>query len=131
MAEKVVELGIERDPDFMYFIKKRGVYRIQRRKPGMPRTKAELVARARIALDLDYIYFLDGDGDIARAMRTRLLKRKKAAAKPKPVAKRKPAAKPKPRAAPARKRAAPAAPAAPRRRRTPKGTLRSRTRPAP
>jgi hypothetical protein len=70
MADKVAKLSIQRDNDFMYFIKKGDVWRVPRKKPGQPKGKAEKVAVAGIEMDYGkYIYFLDGDGDIARKER--------------------------------------------------------------
>jgi hypothetical protein len=108
MADKVAKLSIQRDNDFMYFIKKGDVWRVPRKKPGQPKGKADKVAAAGIEMDYGkYIYFLDGDGDIARQARqvggSKRKTTKKAA--PKKAAK-KPAAK---KAAP--KKAAKKAPA--------------------
>lgn len=70
MADKVAKLSIQRDNDFMYFIKKGDVWRVPRKKPGQPKGKAEKIAAAGIEMDYGkYIYFLDGDGDIARQAR--------------------------------------------------------------
>jgi hypothetical protein len=70
MAEKVAKTSIQRDNDFMYFIKKGDVWRVPRKKPGQPKGKAEKVAAAGVDMDYGkYIYFLDGDGDIARQAR--------------------------------------------------------------
>ena len=70
MADKVAKLSIQRDNDYMYFIKKGDVWRVPRKKPGQPKGKSEKVAAAGVELDYGrYIYFLDGDGDIARKER--------------------------------------------------------------
>ncbi len=109
MADKVAKLSIQRDNEFMYFIKKGDVWRVPRKKPGQPKGKADKVAAAGIEMDYGkYIYFLDGDGDIARQARqvggSKRKTTKKAA--PKKAAAKKPAAK---KAAP--KKAAKKAPA--------------------
>jgi hypothetical protein len=115
MAETVAKLGVKRDNNFMYFISKGDVWRVPRKKPGQPKGKKESVAKAGIDMDYSqYVYFLDGNGDIARAKRrvggtakakkTTKAAPKKAAAKKaapkKAVAKKKPAAK---KAAPKKK----------------------------
>lgn len=70
MAEKVAKTSITRDNEYMYFIKKGDVWRVPRKKPGQPKGKAEKVAAAGVDMDYGkYIYFLDGDGDIARQAR--------------------------------------------------------------
>lgn len=96
MAEKVARTSIQRDNDFMYFIKKGDVWRVPRKKPNQPKGKAEKVSAAGIDMDYGkYIYFLDGDGDIARQARQvggSKRKAKKAAPKKK-AAKKKPAKK--------------------------------------
>jgi len=70
MAEKVSTLGIERDEEFMYFVKSGAVYRLQRRFPGEePSTEVEHVADVDVEIDPAFVYFLDGDGDVSRALR--------------------------------------------------------------
>jgi hypothetical protein len=103
MAEKVAKTGIKRDNEFMYYIKKGDVWRVPRKKPGQPKGKAEKVSNAGIDMDYGkFIYFLDGDGDIARQARQvggskRKTKKKaapkKAAKKPAKKAAKKPAKK--------------------------------------
>jgi len=95
MAEKVAKTGISRDNEFMYFIKKGDVWRVPRKKPGQPKGKAEKVSAAGIEMDYGkYIYFLDGDGDIARQARQVGGSKRKAKAKPaKKAAAKKPAKK--------------------------------------
>ena len=112
MAEKVAKLGIKRDSNFMYYIKKGDVWRVPRKRPGKPKGKPERVSKAGVEMDYDYIYFLDKNGDVAHAKRAvGGQKRKKKKPAKKKVAKKKKAA-PKKQAAPAPKPApAPAAPA--------------------
>jgi hypothetical protein len=69
MAEKVAKLGIFRDKDFMHYVKDGAVWRVRRKQPGMPKGKPELVKDGGIEMDYAYIYFVDKDGDIARAKR--------------------------------------------------------------
>ncbi|MEO8704334.1 MAG: hypothetical protein ABI867_30045 [Kofleriaceae bacterium] len=105
MGEKIAKLGIKRDNDLMYYIKKGDVWATPRKKPNQPKGKASKVADAGIEMDYSkYLYYLDGDGDVARKERqvggskrkktkssSSSAPKKKAAAK-KPAAK-KPAAK--------------------------------------
>src|SRR5262245_16915357 len=98
MGEKLVKLGIKRDNDLMYYIKGGDVYAVPRKKPEQPKGKAQKVANGGIEMDYSkYLYYLDGDGDIARKERqVGGSKRKKTAKKaaPKKAAKaKKPAAK--------------------------------------
>jgi hypothetical protein len=89
MAEKVAKLGVEREKDFMYYVKDGGVWKVQRKQPGVPKGRPEKVADGGFQMDTNYIYFVDRDGDVARAKRAvGGQKRKKSAAK-----KRKPARK--------------------------------------
>ena len=70
MGEKIAKLGIKRDNDMMYYIKSGDVWATPRKKPGQPKGKAAKVASAGIEMDYSkYLYYLDGDGDIARKER--------------------------------------------------------------
>lgn len=69
MAEKVAQLGIERDPDLMYYIKDGAVWSVARKAPGVPKGRPRMVADAGLKMDTAYIYFLDRNGDVARARR--------------------------------------------------------------
>lgn len=70
MGEKIAKLGIKRDNDLMYYIKKGDVWATPRKKPGQPKGKASKVADAGIEMDYSkYLYYLDGDGDVARKER--------------------------------------------------------------
>ena len=68
MSEKIAKLGIKRDNDMMYYIKTGDVWATPRKKPGQSaKGKAAKVATAGIEMDYSkYLYFLDGDGDVAR-----------------------------------------------------------------
>jgi hypothetical protein len=89
MAEKVAKLGVNREKDFMYFVKDGGVWKVQRKQPGVPKGRPEKVADGGVEMDTDYIYFVDRDGDISRAKRAvGGQKRKKSAAKATRAAKR-------------------------------------------
>ena len=108
MGEKIAKLGIKRDNDLMYYIKKGDVWATPRKKPNQPKGKASKVADASIEMDYSkYLYYLDGDGDVARKERqVGGSKRKKSAGKKAAPAKKAAAKK-----APAKKAAAKKAPA--------------------
>jgi hypothetical protein len=92
MAEKVAKLGVSREKDFMYYVKDGGVWKVQRKQPGVPKGRPEKVADGGFEMDTNYIYFVDRDGDVARAKRAvGGQKRKKTARK---AATQKPARKP-------------------------------------
>src|SRR6187401_1855566 len=91
MREKVAKLGVQREKDFMYYVKDGGVWKVPRKQPGVPKGRPEKVADGGFEMDTNYIYFVDRDGDVARAKRAvGGQKRKKTARK---AAKRKPARK--------------------------------------
>ena len=70
-AKKVATLGVIRDEAFMYFVKADGVWRVLRDKSAGTPTP-ELIAPLKVMLDLsELMYFLDADGDISGAPRTR------------------------------------------------------------
>src|SRR6476660_4924027 len=103
MAEKVAKLGIGREKDFMYYVKDGGVWKVQRKQPGVPKGRPEKVADGGFEMDTNYIYFVDRDGDVARAKRAiGGQKRKKGAKKARRAAK-KPAKAAKKKAAPKKK----------------------------
>ena len=81
MGEKLAKLGIKRDNDLMYYIKTGDVWATPRKKPNQPKGKPTKIAAAGIEMDYSkYLYYLDGDGDVARKERqVGGSKRKKAA----------------------------------------------------
>src|SRR6185312_9219473 len=103
MGEKIAKTGIKRDNNLMYYIKAGDVWATPRKQPGQPKGKASKVAAAGIEMDYSkYLYYLDGDGDVARKERqVGGSKRKKAAkaAAPKKAAAKKPAKKAAPKKA--------------------------------
>ena len=112
MAEKVARTGVKREKDFMYYIKGGAVWKVPRKQPGVSKGKPEKVLDAGVNQDFNYIYFLDKDGDVARAKRAvggQKRKKTKGAAAPKKKAAPKKAA---PKKAAAKK--APAKKAAPK-----------------
>ena len=90
MAEKVAKLGLHREKDFMYYVKDGAVWKVQRKQPGVPKGKPEKVADGNVQMDTNYIYFVDRDGDMARAKRAIGGQKRKKTAR---VAKRRPAVK--------------------------------------
>jgi hypothetical protein len=113
MSEKVFKAGINRNNDLMYYIKGGDVWATPRKKPGQPKGKATKIAAAGIEMDYSkYLYFLDGDGDVARKERqVGGSKRKAKAAPKKAAAKKAPAKKAPAKKAPAKKAPAKKAPA--------------------
>ena len=97
MAEKVAKLGIGREKDFMYYVIDGGVWKVQRKQPGIPKGRPEKVADGGFEMDTNYIYFVDRDGDVARAKRAvggqKRKKTSRATAKKRKPAARKPAKK--------------------------------------
>ena len=112
MGEKIAKLGIKRDNDMMYYIKTGDVWATPRKKPGQPKGKAAKVAGAGIEMDYSkYLYYLDGDGDVARKERQVGGSKRKKAAKAAAPKKAAPAKKAAAKKAPAKKAAAKKAPA--------------------
>jgi hypothetical protein len=109
MAEKVAKLGVNREKDFMYYVKDGAVWKVQRKQPGVPKGRPEKVADGGVEMDTNYIYFVDRDGDIARAKRAvggqkrKKSGRGKAKSKKKAVAKKSKKAKGGKKAAPKKK----------------------------
>lgn len=99
MSDKIARLGIERDNDLMYYIKNGDVWAVPRKQKGQPKGKPTKVAAAGLEMDYSkYIYYLDGDGDVARKERALGGKAKKAKAAKAPKAPK--AGKPRRAAAP-------------------------------
>ena len=69
MAEKVKKLGIARNNDFMLYVKDGNVWQVRRKQPGVPKGRPEMLAEGGFAMDNNYIYFVDKDGDVSRADR--------------------------------------------------------------
>jgi hypothetical protein len=116
MGEKIAKLGIKRDNDLMYYIKNGDVWATPRKKPGQPKGKASKIAAAGVEMDYSkFLYYLDGDGDVARKERqvggSKRKTTKKAAPAKKAPAKKAPAKKAPAKKAPAKKAPAKKAPA--------------------
>lgn len=70
VEEKVARLGIGHDSSRLYYIKGNDVWSVPRPDSGQPQAKATKVAVVGSKMDYDaYVYFLDGDGDLARRPR--------------------------------------------------------------
>lgn len=70
MSDKIARLGIERDNNLMYYIKNGDVWATPRKQSGKPKGKAHKVAATGLEMDYSkYLYYLDGDGDVARKER--------------------------------------------------------------
>ena len=83
MAEKVAKLGVSREKDFMYYVKDGGVWKVQRKQPGVPKGRPEKVADGGFQMDTNYIYFVDKQGDVSRAKRAVGGQKRKKTARPK------------------------------------------------
>src|SRR6188508_1903400 len=89
MGEKIAKLGIKRDNDMMYYIKGGDVWATPRKKPNQPKGKAAKVAAAGIEMDYSkFLYYLDGDGDVARKERQVGGSKRKSSKKAEPKAKK-------------------------------------------
>jgi hypothetical protein len=85
MSDKIARLGIKRDNNLMYYIKNGDVWATPRKQKGQPKGKAQKIAVTGIELDYSrYLYFLDGDGDVARKERALGGSRKAKSSKAKP-----------------------------------------------
>jgi hypothetical protein len=93
--EKLAKLGIKRDNDLMYYIKKGDVWATPRKKPGQTtKGKGQKVADAGVEMDYSkYLYFLDSDGDVARKERQVGGSKRKGKGKAKPAKAKKGGAK--------------------------------------
>src|SRR3954462_15193637 len=70
MGEKIAKTGIKRDNDLMYYIKSGDAWATPRKKPGQPKGKAFFKQKTAYEMDYSkYLYYLDGDGDVARKER--------------------------------------------------------------
>lgn len=65
---RVEPLGprVQREPDWMYFVRSDGVYRKGRRRPGAPPSRPEHVLDFEIHDTENWLYFVDLDGQLMR-----------------------------------------------------------------
>ena len=92
MAETITKLGVKREPGFLYFLRGSDVWKTPMKRAGGPSAagKATKVTSGNFSRAEGFLYFLDRNGDVARAQRAvGGQKRKKAA----PAAAKKPAKK--------------------------------------
>jgi hypothetical protein len=68
MSEKVLKLGIKKEPGYLYFLDKSGNVGkvIMVRGKAVGKHKKEIVAKTKIEKEPGYLYFLDKQGDIAK-----------------------------------------------------------------
>ena len=97
MSEKLIKLGIEREANFLYFIRNGDVWRINRGSEDEKRMP-QLVKKAGAKMSARHVLYLDADGDLSRVS--------KSASAPKPRRKNAPVVKAPPRVPPAGKVAA-------------------------
>lgn len=78
MAEKVLKVGIKREPGYLYYIDKKGnIARAPMARGGKARGKPEVVKETKIKREEGWMYFIDKQGDISRAKMVRGGKKKK------------------------------------------------------
>jgi hypothetical protein len=79
MSEKVVVLGIKKQPNWLYFLDKDGnisrtsATRLKKKSLIAPQ-KTEIVAELNIKRDNTFLYYVDKDGDLSK---TKLVRGKK------------------------------------------------------
>jgi hypothetical protein len=67
---KLYRTGLVRDRDLMYYVKNGDVWAVPRKKPGEEKGAAIQLTHIGFAMDYGrYLYWLDGDGDIAVKLR--------------------------------------------------------------
>jgi len=101
MAQKMAKLGIQRDKNYLYYIKGGDVWQVPRKQPGMKKGKASKLADGGVKMESGFIYFLDKAGDISRTKAMvggqKRKKTRRTAAKKTAVKARRPAARKKAR----------------------------------
>jgi hypothetical protein len=83
MAEKVAKVGVKKESGFLYFLRGSDVWRVPMKRAGGPSAagKEEKVAAGNFTRQEGYLYFLDQNGDVARAKRAVGGQKRKKAAK--------------------------------------------------
>jgi hypothetical protein len=71
MIEKVAELGLVREKDYMYYLADNAVWKVLRGKRGAPVGDGENIAEGDFEMDANYIYFVDAEGDVSREEKAR------------------------------------------------------------
>jgi hypothetical protein len=85
MAEKIMKLGLEREPGWLYFVNKQGfAARTRMARRGVRTSRGiEKLSGESVKKEPGYLYFIDKNGDIARAKMSRGGRKKKMKAKAK------------------------------------------------
>ncbi len=65
-GEKVATLGVQREPNYLYFVKDGAVWKVPEKKRGVPKGEPEQVTDGEFEMDPHYVYFVDETGDVAR-----------------------------------------------------------------
>lgn len=79
MAEKVANVGLKKEPGYLYFLDEEGdVSRIKmaRGRKKIEGSCSEKVSKVGIKRETGYLYFIDKEGDISRAKMARGRKKK-------------------------------------------------------
>ena len=67
MTEKVKQLGLKKDPQYLYFLDDGGnVFRVKIQAHGRSQDEPECISNLGLIQEAGYLYFIDQDGDIAR-----------------------------------------------------------------
>jgi hypothetical protein len=66
-SEKVLKLGLRREPEWLLYVTGSRVYRVKMRGGPPP----EVVMVTNIRQDPAYVYYVDAEGDVARSRRVR------------------------------------------------------------
>ena len=71
MAEVVVNVGVKREPGFLYFLRGTDIWRTPMKRAGGPSVagKAERVYQGSFKREDGFLYFIDGKGHVSRAER--------------------------------------------------------------
>ena len=83
MAQKIMEIGIKREPGFLYFVNRQGfAARTRMARAGVRRTGGiEKLSTMSVKKEKGYLYFIDKQGDISRAKMARGGRKRKAVKK--------------------------------------------------
>jgi hypothetical protein len=78
MAEKVVKLGLKREPGYLYYVDKQGDVSMVKMARGKKRGgNPKKVAKCGIKRKEGYLYFVDKQGDVSMAKMARGRKKKR------------------------------------------------------
>ncbi len=72
MAEKVKNVGVRKEPGYLYYLGKDGhVWRSKMARAGQKGGDATKVADAGVRREQGYLYFIDKNGDVSRSKMAR------------------------------------------------------------